>query len=463
MNITFYGAAGEVTGSCYLVEVRGARLLLECGLIQGSAKDEQRNRADFPFDIGTIDAVLLSHAHIDHSGRVPLLVKKGYRGPVYTHRASMDLCRVMLRDAGFLNEKDAEWENRKRERKNMPLVEPLYTKEDADTAMTRFEPIDYGQEYTLLPGIRVRLQDAGHILGSAIVELWLEENGVTRKVAFSGDLGHTGAPILRDPVRVAEADLVIMESTYGDRLHRGWRETFAELGEVFAEAKSAKGNILIPSFAVGRSQELLYLFEKYYADWGLDRWQIFLDSPMAIRATEIYRNYASLYDAEARAQWQTDKASSIFHKLILSHTSEESMRINTITSGAIIVAGSGMCTGGRIRHHLKHNMWRKGSHIVIVGFQARGTPGRALVDGAGHLRLWGEAIRVNAQIHTIGGLSAHADQDGLSAWYGGFKNSPQVILVHGEDSALSGLEQRLRQEFNAPVSIAQHGQQLALH
>ena len=462
MKIAFHGAAGEVTGSCYLVEVNGSRLLLECGLIQGGAKDEQRNRDDFPFDLSTIDAVLLSHAHIDHSGRVPVLIKRGYRGLVYTHRASVDLCRVMLRDAGFLSEKDAEWENRKRERKGLPLVQPLYTKEDADMAMEHFKPLEYGQDYELLPGIRVRLQDAGHILGSAIVELWLEEHNVTRKVVFTGDLGHAGAPILRDPVRVREADLVIMESTYGDRLHRNWGETISELGQVFADAESAKGNILIPAFAVGRSQELLYLFEKNYSKWGLERWQIFLDSPMAIRATEIYRRYTSLYDEEARSRWKTDKTDTIFQKMYFSHTSEESMRINSIKSGALIIAGSGMCTGGRIRHHLKHNMWREGSHIVVVGFQARGTPGRALVDGARYLRLWGEAIRVNAQVHTIGGLSAHADQAGLGAWYGAFQNKPRVMLVHGEDIALNGLKAYLHREYNAQVSIAQLGQKLPL-
>ena len=462
MNITFFGAAGEVTGSCYLIEVNGSRLLLECGLIQGSAKDEERNRAPFPFDVNSIDAVVLSHAHIDHSGRVPVLVNAGFNGPVYTHRASLDLCRVMLQDAGFLHEKDAEWENRKRERKGLSPVQPLYTRDDASAAMSRFRPLEYDREQGILPGIRVRLRDAGHILGSAIVSLWLEENGTTRKVVFSGDLGHSGAPILRDPEPVKQADLVVLESTYGDRLHRGWQETFAELGDVFAEAEHAQGNILIPAFAVGRSQEILYLFEKYYRDWGLDRWQIFLDSPMAIRATEIYRSHTTLYDAEAAAQWRGDNTSSIFHKLVLSRTSLQSMRINSIKSGAIIIAGSGMCTGGRIRHHLKHNVWRTGSHIVIVGFQAQGTPGRALVDGARKLRLWGETIRVNAQVHTVGGLSAHADQAELSAWYGGFDNTPQVVLVHGENDALAGLEQRLRQDHNAPVQIAQAGQTLTL-
>jgi len=462
LRLTFHGATGEVTGSCYLLEVNGSRILLECGLIQGRREDEQRNHAPFPFDAESIDAMVLSHAHIDHSGRIPALINSGFRGPVYTHRASRDLCRIMLRDAGFLNEKDAEWENRKRERKGLPPVQPLFTKEDADNAMHSFRPLDYDKKYAILPGFEVRLRDAGHILGSAIVEVWLEEQGSKRKLVFSGDLGHKDAPILRDPTPVEQADLLILESTYGDRLHRGWQETFYELGEVFTEAEQDQGNILIPAFAVGRTQELLYLFEKYYRDWRLDRWQIFLDSPMAIRTTEIYRKYPTLYDIETKVLWQVDKPSSIFHKLILARTSLQSMRINTIKSGAIVIAGSGMCTGGRIRHHLKHNVWRQGSHVVMVGFQAQGTPGRALVDGARKLRLWGETIRVNAKIHTIGGLSAHADQAGLSNWYGCFKDAPKVYLVHGEETGLTGLEERLRQDHNAPVHIAQRDHSVEL-
>jgi metallo-beta-lactamase family protein len=443
MKITFLGAAREVTGSCYLVNSNGRNILLECGLIQGAPADEARNREPFAFDPNAIDVVILSHSHIDHSGRIPLLVKAGYRGPVYTHRASRDLCRIMLKDSGFLNEKDVEWDNRKRQRRGEPLLEPLYTMADAQTAMGQIKGVQYGERKRLFPGCSFRLNDAGHILGSSIVELWLEENGQQRKIVFSGDLGHHGAPILRDPTPIENADLVLMESTYGNRLHRGWQETYDEIGEVLSNSEASRGNVLIPAFAVGRTQELLYLFEKYYKEWGLSKWQVFLDSPMAIQATEVYARHAALYDEEAAELWQRQREQRLLTNLHLTRTANQSMRINRMRSGAIIIAGSGMCTGGRIRHHLKHNVWREHSHIVIVGFQARGTPGRALVDGATHINLWGEKIVVRAAVHTIGGLSAHADQDDLVHWYRKFTDRPPLVLVHGEANAIAGLEARL--------------------
>ncbi len=283
MHIEFHGAAGEVTGSCHLVVVNGKRILLDCGMFQGRIKDEARNREPFPFDASSIDAVILSHSHIDHSGRIPLLVKSGFSGTVYTHRASRDLCRIMFKDAAGLSERDAKWENRKRERKHLPLVEALYTVADAQNAMAQLKGLQYGVKKRILPGVTMRLSDAGHILGSSIVELWLTENGVRRKLVFSGDLGHNGAPILRDVSRIEEADLVLMESTYGDRLHRTLEQTKQEIFAVQEEASRARGNILIPAFAVGRSQELLFLFGKYYKEWNLRRWHIFLDSPWRFR------------------------------------------------------------------------------------------------------------------------------------------------------------------------------------
>jgi len=462
MKITFLGAAKEVTGSCYLVNGNGRNILLECGLIQGAPADEARNREPFAFDPASIDAVILSHSHIDHSGRIPLLVKAGYQGPVYTHRASRDLCRIMLKDAGFLNEKDVEWDNRKRQRRGEPLLEPLYTMADAQQAMGRFRAVQYGVRKELFPGCAFRMNDAGHILGSSIVELWLEENGQQRKIVFSGDLGHRGAPILRDPTPIENADLVLMESTYGNRLHRGWQETYDEIGSVLSNMESSRGNVLIPAFAVGRTQELLYLFEKYYKEWGLSKWQVFLDSPMAIQATEVYARHAALYDEEAAELWQRQREQRLLTNLHLTRTANQSMRINRMRSGAIIIAGSGMCTGGRIRHHLKHNAWREGSHIVIVGFQARGTPGRALVDGAKHINLWGEKVVVKAAVHTIGGLSAHADQGDLVEWYGQFANRPHLVLVHGEDEAITGLAAKLGAEFNPVITVAEPGMSMDL-
>ncbi len=460
MHIEFLGAAAEVTGSCHLLSVDGRRVLLDCGLIQGRARDEARNRDAFPFDPAGLDAVVLSHAHIDHSGRLPLLVKRGFRGPVYTHAASRDLARIMLRDAGYLQEREAEWQNRKRERKGLPAVEPLYTVADAEACLGQFVALGYGETRDLLPGVSARLLDAGHILGSSIVEMFLREGAREVKLVFSGDLGQAGAPILRDPTPVREADVVILESTYGDRLHRARDETLAELAEIL-RAAAGRGNVLIPAFAVGRSQELLYLLGSHFEDWNVGAWQVFLDSPMAIEATEVYARHSELYDREATARWRAHGERSL-PNLRLTATPEESMAINRIASGALIIAASGMCTGGRIRHHLKHNVWRRDCHLIIVGFQARGTPGRALVDGARHLRLWGETVRVQARVHTIGGLSAHADRAGLCGWYAGFEGRPPVVLVHGEPDKQAALAQRLAQDHRAPVRIAQRGERLEL-
>lgn len=451
MELQFLGATGEVTGSCFLLTVAGRKLLVDCGMIQGSPRHERHNREPFAFDVGDIDAVVLTHAHLDHSGRLPLLVKRGYHGPIHTHRASVELCKIMLEDAGFLAEKDAEWENRKRARKGLEPVEPLYTRREAQVAHRQFHPLEYDQTEEILPGVRLRLHDAGHILGSAIAELTLTEGELTRTVVFSGDLGHAGAPILRDPTSLAAADLVVMESTYGDRLHRSWDATWKEMGEIVAGARAAKGNILIPSFAIDRAQVLLYTFNRYFKEWGLDDWEIFLDSPMAIEATEVYARYARVYDEHATRFDRRNGGLFDLPNLHMTRRTEESMAINRFRSGAIIIAGSGMCTGGRIKHHLKHNVWRKDTHLMIVGFQAAGTLGRALVDGARHIRLWGETIQVNAQVHTVGGLSAHADQQGLVDWYGGFANRPAVALVHGEPRAREPLAERLRSELSAPV------------
>ena len=462
LSVQFFGAAGEVTGSCHLLTVGDQRVLLDCGLIQGGRKDEARNHEPFPFKPESIDAVVLSHAHIDHSGRLPLLVKSGFRGPIYTHRACRDLCRVMLKDAGFLSEKDAEWENRKRERKGLEPVEPLFTVEDARIAMRQFKGLVYTKKQRILPGVSLRLADAGHILGSSIVELWLDDGAETRKLVFSGDLGRSGMPVLEDPAVIQQADRVIMESTYGDRLHRSWDDTYREIHKVLNDATGAKGNILIPAFAVGRTQEILYLFAKYYEEWKLDRWLIFLDSPMAIEATRVFTENADLFDEDAAELWRQNSTSPLLPNLRISRTPNQSMAINRIRKGAIIIAGSGMCTGGRIKHHLKHNIWRRNCQLVISGFQARGTPGRALVDGAKHIRLWGEEIRVAAQVHTIGGLSAHADQPALKNWYANFKGRPPVTLVHGEERAIEGLSGCLREQLCAPVHIARKGELLEL-
>jgi metallo-beta-lactamase family protein len=463
VQIEFWGAAGEVTGSCHLVRVGDRRVLLDCGLIQGGPEDEARNRAPFPFAPAEIDAVVLSHAHLDHSGRLPLLAAAGFRGPIYAHTATRDLCEIMLRDAAYLNEKDTEHENRRRARRGLAPLAPLYTRRAVERLMQQFRPLDYGLSHEILPGIRLRLHDAGHILGSAIVVLEFSQAGGTRRrLAYSGDLGHRGAPILRNPETVREADLVVLESTYGDRDHRSWEATLAELAALFLNAEHSKGNVLVPAFAVGRSQELLYLFKRHYRDWALHRWRIFLDSPLAIEATEIYARHWQLYDKEAtRLRAATRRSLFELPNLVFTRTTAQSMALNRIAAGAVIIAGSGMCDGGRIRHHLKHNIWRPHCHLLITGYQARGTLGRRLVDGAGEITLWGEPIRVAAEIHTIGGLSAHAGQQALVDWYAHFHGRPPVALVHGETHALEALAARLA-ALGARVTIPKNGERLAL-
>ena len=450
MDIEFLREAGEVTGSCYLIRCGERRVLLECGQIQGDRDAEELNRTPFPFDPGEIDAVVLSHAHIDHSGRLPLLVKEGYSGPVHTHHATRELCSIMLKDSAYLHEKDAEIDSRKRARRGLPPVEPLYTREHAEEAMKLFRGHEYGERIMLCPGIELRFVDAGHILGAAIVELWLAERGTRRKIVFSGDLGFDKGPVMAQPETVTEADLVLLESTYGDRDHRSPEATLEELKAVFHSARGSGGNVIIPAFAVGRTQDLIHLMAEHFDDWRLGDWQVFLDSPMAIEATEVYSRFRHLYDARL---FDYGRPVPALRNLAMSRTPEDSMAINRMTSGAIVIAGSGMCTGGRILHHLKFNLWRPECHVVIVGYQAHGTLGRRLVDGVEYVRIWGETIRANARIHTVGGLSAHADQKGLLAWYGQFRDRPPVCLVHGEQDAQAALAKALRVSFGVKARI----------
>ncbi len=461
-SITPLGAAGEVTGSCYLVDTGATRILLECGLFQGGRAAEARNAARWRFGIDDIDAVVLSHAHLDHSGLVPRLVKDGYGGTVHATRATCDLLAIMWQDAAHLNERDAEWENKWRRRAGKPLVTPLYGLDDARRALARLAPVDYGEVREVASGITVRWLDAGHILGSAIVELDVAHAGGRTRVVFSGDLGNSDTVLLRDPTPLQEADLLLLECTYGDRNHRGTGETREELAAILATAHAAGGNVIIPAFAVGRSQELIYTLGQLEREGRLPQAQVFLDSPMAIAATRTYERHQALFDPVERGELAGQGLAAWLPALRYSETPEASMAINRLAGGVVIIAGSGMCTGGRIRHHLKYNLWRREAHVVFCGFQAARTPGRALVDGARRIRLLGAEIAVNAVVHTLGGFSAHAGQDQLVAWADGFRPRPRLWLVHGEPHCAAALAARLQEVFRWRARAAEPREPIAL-
>lgn len=449
-KLTFYGATEGVTGSSYVLETDNKTILLDCGLFQGSREEEKANKESFQFEVNKIDAVILSHAHLDHSGRLPKLVADGYSGPLYMTNPTSELLEVMLKDAASLQQRDTEWENKRRRRAGKAEIEPVYTIEDVEQALSLCEPFGYGSRQEIYDGIEVCFRDAGHILGSSIVEVFITESGVQKKLVFSGDLGNSCAALLRDPEVVEEADVLLLESTYGDRNHRSMDETLDEFERIITEASENGGNILIPSFAVGRTQEIIFRLGELYQKGMLRHQAVYLDSPMAIAVTEIYHRYQNVYNSEDAAAMH-HKTSGSLHTFLpvlrYSTSTEESMALNKIEAGTIIIAGSGMCTGGRIRHHFKHNLWRRNAHVIIVGYQAIGTPGRALVDGAKFFRIGGDKIAVNAAIHTLGGFSAHASQSQLLDWISHFnKPHPRLFLIHGEAEAKTALQERLATE-----------------
>jgi metallo-beta-lactamase family protein len=464
--LTFHGATRQVTGSCYLLEANGEKVLLECGMTQGFRRDEEQNRARFAFDPRTLSAVVISHAHLDHSGLLPKLVAEGFSGSIYLTPDTADLLGLMLKDAANLQVKDTEWENRWRQRAGKSPLKPLYVQRDTERALELCQPLEYGVTTAVAKGIEVRFHEAGHILGSAIVEMLIHEpHNLTRRLVFSGDLGSANAPLLRDPAVLEEADLVLMESTYGDRNHRDRQETLEELQAILDLAYAQGGNVLIPSFAIGRTQDLLYYLGKFYQAGTLKQQAVFLDSPMAIAATAIYDKYQHRYSSEDRSLIQgADERGRLKNWLPILRCTEspdESMAINRITSGAIIIAGAGMCNGGRIVHHFKHNLWRKECHVIFPGFQAKGTLGRRLVEGATNVRVIHQSLAVNAKIHTLGGFSAHAGQRELIAWLRNFKRCPELYLVHGEEEKSRALAVAIQAELGWPANIPEQGEQIA--
>ena len=462
MHIEFYGATSGITGSCHILRANDQLVLLDCGLIQGKREVEARNREPFPFSPNKVSAVVLSHGHIDHSGRIPLLIRQGYRGPIYAQNATCDLCKIMLQDSASLQERDAEYENKWRDRKKKPLIEALYTIEDARKSLESFTGLRYREKREILPGIYICFQDAGHILGSSSVEVWIEEEGREQKIVFSGDLGQYDTPILNDPAIIQSADHVLVESTYGNRRHRNQQETIDEIGNIISMARHESGNLLIPAFSIGRSQEILYYMGTYYKEWELNRWKVFLDSPMAIKASKVYWEYPHLYDEDATRLRHRINEMPQLKNLHQCSAVEDSMAINNIKTGAIIIAGSGMCNGGRIIHHLKQNISRKGAHIMIVGYQANGTLGRKLVDGHEQVKIHGILYPVHAQIHTVGGLSAHGDVDDLTRWIRNFNSDPFIHIVHGEKQTKQEFCNHIHQSLGLRVDVPLEGDILEL-
>ena len=440
MKLTFFGAAHAVTGSCHCLEVNGRKILIDCGLQQG--RDEHDDNA-LDFSPSYIDYVLVTHAHIDHSGRIPLLVKEGFSGPIYTTRLTAQLLSIMLRDSAHIQESDAQWQNQKGKRAGREEVEPLYTLTDAEEALQLLNTQEYGQIFELCEGVEVRFCDAGHLLGSSCVEIWATENGVTKKLVFSGDLGNVDQPVIRDPSFVTEADYVIMESTYGDRNHQPPESYTEALAALIDDVFSKGGNIVIPSFAVGRTQELLYFLREIKNEGmvkSVPNFTVCVDSPLAAEATKIYAGDLHGYlDEEAIAVLQGGDNLFTFPGLTLTQSTEESKALNMDKSSKIIISASGMCDAGRIRHHLKHNLWRPECAVVFVGYQGEGTLGRRLLEGAKSVKLFGEEIAVGARILNFPGLSSHADRDHLLDWIGHFSPKPdQVFVVHG-DSEITDL------------------------
>ncbi len=465
MNITFLGAAETVTGSCYLVETKQTKFLVDCGMFQGSKNEAILNAEPFSFNPGELNFMLLSHSHIDHSGRIPKLYKDGFKGNIYATKPTVQLCTIMLPDSGHIQETENEWTNRKRQRAGKSTVKPIYTVQDATDCLHLFKSTQYGEVIKVSDDVRVRFNDAGHILGSSIIEIWISENDKDTKVVFSGDLGNKDMPILKDPTIISDADYLVVESTYGDRLHTNSNgsERIEEFINIITETVAAGGNVVIPSFAVGRTQEIIYELNKYmdvYSDKVnkiLDL-PVFVDSPLATSATEIFRDNLDCFDEEAKEYIANGDNPLDFPTLKFTQSPEESRKLNERNDSIIIISASGMCDAGRIKHHLKHNLWRKESTILFVGYQAEGSLGRRIINGAPKVKIFGEEISVNARIEVIDGFSGHADKAGLLSWIGSFVHKPKkVFIVHGEKETMPVFAQTITDEYGIKCIIPSRG------
>lgn len=449
MKLTFLGATHEVTGSCFFLEACGKKLLIDCGMEQGP--DEYENQ-EIPVPASEIDLILLTHAHIDHSGRLPLMYQRGFRGAIYATDATQDLCGIMLKDSAHIQMFEAEWKNRKGKRAGREAVAPLYDMEDALGAISCLVGCPYGEILEIAPGICIRFVDAGHLLGSSSIEVWVTEDEVSRKIVFSGDIGNENQPLIRDPQYLREADCVVMESTYGDRNHTDKPDYVGELCRVIQETFDRGGNVVIPSFAVGRTQEILYFIRKIKEDGmirGHGDFEVYVDSPLAVEATRIFMKHQyDDFDSEALALVKRGINPISFEGLKTTVTSDESKLINLNPKPKVILSASGMCEAGRIKHHLKHNLWRPECTVLFVGYQAHGTLGRVILEGAKEVKIFGEEIEVKAHICRMAGISSHADLSGLLTWIGSFEKKPKkVFVVHGEDQVCTLFAQKLQEEY----------------
>ena len=469
MKITFLGATKTVTGSNFLVETEDSKFLVDCGMYQGQAEEEYENEAPFDFNVSEIDFVLLTHAHIDHSGRIPKLFNDGYKNAIYAHKATCDLCSLMLPDSGHIQEMEIEWRNRKRQRKGEKPLPPMYTAEDAAKCLELFQPVQYDQIIEITPKIHVRFNDAGHMLGSSIIEVWVNENGKDEKAVFSGDIGNNDIPLLSEPTMIADCDYLVMESTYGNRLHMR-NETKAETFlKIVSETIEGGGNVIIPSFAVGRTQEILYELDKIKETKSndeeflkkyelLENTPVYVDSPLAISATEVFKENMELFDEETRAEIEKGDNPLEFDGLHFTTTADESKALNESNIPSIIISASGMCEVGRIKHHLKHNLWNPNNTILFVGYQAPGTLGYKIVNGEKNVRIFGEEITVNARIEYIEGYSGHADQEWLLNFIYSFITKPKhIFLVHGEPDGQKILKDKITETIDIPVTIPDYG------
>jgi metallo-beta-lactamase family protein len=454
MKVEFLGGVRTVTGSATLFEKGSLKWLVDCGMFQGGKEIEKNNDHTSPYHSKDLSFVLLTHAHIDHSGLIPKLVRDGFRGKVVCTKATLDLCEVMLKDSGHIQEMEVEWQNRKNRRSGRKRATPLYTVKDAEKSLRFFFPVKYNEVISLNDGLKVRFQDAGHILGSAIIELWVEEGGEEKKLVFSGDLGNSGQPIVRDPSWVREADLLWLESTYGNRLHKSREETAQELLKIVQEAISHQAKVIIPAFALERTQDIIYTLGQFMRDGHIPSIPVYIDSPLAISATEIFKKNSDCFDRETEEILLRGENPLDLPDIIYTKTTEESKAINEVEGPGIIISASGMCDSGRIKHHLKHHLWREESHIVFIGYQGEGTTGRRIVDGAESIKLFGEEVAIKAHIHTLGGFSAHADQKGLLEWLAHFENPQlEVIVNHGEEKNSMGLAQVIQERFHLKASF----------